>query len=108
MTRTQTIFMVTHTHEINPGEEDDKLIGVYSNREKADLAVDRAKTLPGFRDHPEGFLVEPYGLDEDHWREGFVTVYGTQKRAPVPVNAKLKLRRKAKKKTVPKQTRKRR
>ena len=92
----QKVFMVTHTHEMNPGEDDDKLIGVYSTKEKADLAAGRAKTLPGFRDHPDGFLVEPDVLDEDHWREGFARVYGGQKRDPVPSTLKSKSRKRAK------------
>jgi hypothetical protein len=50
---------------------DCSLIGVYSDRDKAEAAVERAKLLPGFREHPETFVVDPYTLNEDHWTEGF-------------------------------------
>jgi len=29
---------------------------------------------PGFRDHPQGWNVQQYKLDDDHWEEGFITV----------------------------------
>jgi hypothetical protein len=51
--------------------DDCSLIGVYSDRVKAEAAVERAKLLPGFRDYPDTFVVDPYELDEDHWTSGF-------------------------------------
>jgi hypothetical protein len=56
------------------GEEDAKLIGVYSTADRANEARQRAASLPGFREHPEGFVVDRYEIDRDHWPEGFVTV----------------------------------
>lgn len=35
--------------------------------------MERAKPLPGFRDHSEGIAVDAYGIDVDHWTEGFFT-----------------------------------
>jgi putative ABC transport system substrate-binding protein len=49
-----------------------KFIGVYSSEERARAAVDRAKQLSGFRDYPDGFSVDPYEVDMDHWTEGFL------------------------------------
>ncbi|WP_271066845.1 hypothetical protein [Caulobacter sp. NIBR1757] len=49
------------------------MIGVYASRDKALLAQARSTDLPGFRDWPDGFLIEEYELDQDHWTEGFVT-----------------------------------
>lgn len=68
------VFIVTHSHEFDDGHEDVKMIGAFSAREKAEAVVSRLRTEPGFRDQPEGFHVEPYELDVDHWSEGFVTV----------------------------------
>jgi hypothetical protein len=48
-------------------------IGVYSSRQTAEEAVRKLRELSGFRDHPDGFHVESYQLDLDHWTEGFVT-----------------------------------
>ena len=68
------VFPLWHVHEFFAQEDDVKLIGIYSSREQAQLAAERAKSLPGFRDHPERFQISEYELDRDHWLEGFVTV----------------------------------
>ena len=65
------VYLLLHIHEVNPGEEDEKLIGIYTSQEKANEARNRAITWPGFRDTPDGFLIEKYRLDEDHWTEGY-------------------------------------
>jgi hypothetical protein len=67
------IFVLTHVHELSPDREDLKLIGVYSTERRASAAVDRARLLPGFAQIPDGFHVQSYPLDKDHWIEGFVT-----------------------------------
>ena len=70
------VFLVHHVHVQEDGEEDVKFIGVYSTRENAERAKDRAGVLPGFCQVPEGFSVERYLVDEDHWTEGYITVTG--------------------------------
>ena len=67
------VFLLWHVHEFPDGEEDAKLIGVYSTREKAEQARQRLAVHPGFRELPEGFQVSAYQLDRDHWTEGYVT-----------------------------------
>ena len=49
-----------------------KLIGIYSSRVLAEAAETRARLLPGFADEPDGFTIEPYEIDKDHWPRGFV------------------------------------
>jgi len=68
------VFLVQHVHIHEDGEEDIKLIGVYSSRASAEQAIERLKQQPGFRDTPEGFVLDQYTLDEDNWTEGFVTI----------------------------------
>ena len=53
MEETMYVYLLWHTHEVHPGEDDDKLIGVYSTRELAETAQQRALQLPGFRDAPD-------------------------------------------------------
>jgi hypothetical protein len=65
-------FVLQHVHERDDGVEDVKFIGVYSSREKADEAVARLSRLAGFSDAPDGFHVDEYRVDQDHWVEGFV------------------------------------
>jgi hypothetical protein len=68
-----TVYIVTHTHELPDGHEDIKFIGVYDSLESAEEAVKRASLKSGFFDTQEGFFVEGYQLGKDHWTEGFYT-----------------------------------
>jgi hypothetical protein len=68
------VYILQHVHEFESGDEDVKLIGVYSSSEKANEAIARLREQRGFKEFPSGFHVDRYLLDEDHWREGFVTV----------------------------------
>src|SRR5262245_36924723 len=67
------VFLLWHTHEFPSGEEDIKLIGVYSSHELADQARQRAVTLAGFRDAPTGFCIDRFAVDQDNWTDGYVT-----------------------------------
>jgi hypothetical protein len=49
-----------------------KVVGLYSSKALAEEAVDRAKTLPGFLEEPDGFTIEQYEVDRDHWPRGFM------------------------------------
>jgi hypothetical protein len=71
-----TVFVVQHVHEIGTGAEDVKFIGVYSSRALAAAAVERLGAQPGFRDTPDGFHIDAYDMDADHWTEGFVSLIG--------------------------------
>jgi hypothetical protein len=81
----QSVFVVQHLHILPSGEEDVKLIGVYRSFEAACSAAERLRIQPGFQDHPrivdlqkdtdeQGFHIQEYPLDKDHWSEGYVTV----------------------------------
>lgn len=49
-----------------------KVIGIYTSRALAEAAEERSRLLPGFADEPEGFSIEQYEVDQDHWPRGFV------------------------------------
>ena len=66
------LFLLWHSREKGDGGSDDKLVGVYSSRDAAGAAIQRKLAFPGFRDHPEGFEICPYAIDQDAWSEGFV------------------------------------
>jgi hypothetical protein len=80
-----TVFVLQHCHVLPSGDDDSKLIGIYTTREAAEAAVARLRIQPGFRERPRivdaevdqdanGFYIDEYKIDEDHWREGYVTV----------------------------------
>lgn len=49
-----------------------KVVGIYSSRALAEAAEERTRLLPGFADEPDGFTIEQYEVDLDHWPRGFV------------------------------------
>jgi hypothetical protein len=68
------VFILQHARELEDEEDEVKMIGVYSTRKKAELAVRRLRLQPGFRDTPNDFTIDEYTIDKDHWLEGYVTV----------------------------------
>ncbi len=68
------VFLLWHVHEMPGGEEDVKLLGVYSSADRAEEARQRALTKPGFRDSPEGLEVSRNVVERDEWTEGYITV----------------------------------
>ena len=58
-------------HHENPETEDVKLIGVYSSRAAAEAAILRASKQPGFSKSINGFNIDEYEIDKDHWTEGY-------------------------------------
>lgn len=68
------VFVLQHVHATDDEQEDIKLIGVYSTRELAEAAVSRLSRVSGFCDMPDGFHIDEYQLDRDHWTEGYVAV----------------------------------
>jgi hypothetical protein len=69
-----SVFVLQHVHSTEDDLEDVKFIGVYSSREKAQAAMERLGHAPGFSDAPDGFHIDEYDLDRDHWVEGYVTL----------------------------------
>ena len=49
-----------------------KVIGIYSSKALAEAAEERTRLLPGFAEEPDGFTIERYEIDKDHWSRGFV------------------------------------
>ncbi len=64
------VYVLEHSYE-DDTHEDSKLIGVYSNIDNANVAINRLKTQPGFRDYPDGFNIDEHQIDHDNWVEGF-------------------------------------
>ncbi len=80
----KSVFVLQHVHVISDTQEDVKLIGVYRSLEAAHAAINRLNNQPGFTEHrrlvdpladddANGFYIDEYELDKDHWSESFVT-----------------------------------
>jgi hypothetical protein len=68
------VFLLWHSHALETGGTDDKLIGVYSSEADAEAAKARKLRYEGFRDVPDGFLIAAYELNRDYWSEGYITL----------------------------------
>lgn len=79
-----SVFVLQHSREMPSGEDAVKFIGVYRTEVSARAAAHRLKAQPGFcrfpklfdklsDDYGDGFHIDEYELDKDHWIEGFFT-----------------------------------
>ena len=68
------VYILHHIHEFENNQENIKLIGVFSSKEKALKVLANHKILPGFKDAPNGFSIDEYTIDRIGWTEGFVTI----------------------------------
>ncbi len=67
----KSVFILLHERKKDLDNEDVKIIGIYSTKEKAEKTIDKFKKLPGFKDYPDSFNIDEYELDKDNWTEGF-------------------------------------
>ncbi len=68
------VYLLHHTHSLEEGHEDVKLLGVFSTQEHAERAKARALNLPGFKDTPDGFSIDKYIIDKMAWTAGYRTI----------------------------------
>jgi hypothetical protein len=71
---TMKVYVLQHVHVLSANRESVKLIGIYSSAEKAERAIRTLSKQPGFSNSIEGFHIDAYEVDKDHWTEGYVTV----------------------------------
>jgi len=67
----KNVYIVQHVHEFTDGTEDVKIIGIYKLESDALSAVARLQNVNGFNKHIDGFNIDKYELNKDHWSEGF-------------------------------------
>lgn len=64
----EKVYLVQHvTDDDSPA----KIIGIYSSMDQARFAVRRLVSKSGFAEHAEGFHIDPYPINKDHWIDGF-------------------------------------
>jgi hypothetical protein len=69
-----TVFLLQHIHNEDSDHEDIKIIGIYSTIDAANAAIARSRNLPGFNESSDGFYVDEYEIDVDHWTSGYKTI----------------------------------
>ncbi|THG36741.1 hypothetical protein E5988_16545 [Sphingomonas olei] len=67
----EVVFVLHHVRSDDEYGDNAKLIGVYRTASAAEAATKRLGGQPGFADHPSGWQIGRYDLDQDHWIEGF-------------------------------------
>lgn len=71
------VYLLCHSYECKNDEQESeevKILGIYTSKEAAKLAVERYYKLDGFKNHPkECFAIDGFTLDKDEsWVEGFI------------------------------------
>lgn len=65
------VYLLFHEYEVD-GDEDLKVLGVFSSRAAAEAAVDKYRKLDGFSLYPNEFHIDGYELNVEHWTSGFM------------------------------------
>jgi hypothetical protein len=71
----ESVFVLWHVHE-RDGKDEELLIGVYATEADAKTAIKRLRSKGGFVEAPEGFRINRYELNRDHWEGGYATDTG--------------------------------
>ncbi|MBL4600074.1 MAG: hypothetical protein JKX93_13980 [Rhizobiaceae bacterium] len=71
------IYVLSHIRPLPDGEEEDRLIGIYSSKERTELRKRQLQGQPPFSDAPNEFYLSrgKIGAEEEGWPEGYITVY---------------------------------
>ncbi|MET3535959.1 hypothetical protein [Chryseobacterium limigenitum] len=53
-----------------------KFLGYFDDLKKLEKAKEKALTLPGFSEYPDGLVIKKCQLNKIHWKDGFNSVIG--------------------------------
>ncbi len=67
----ESIFSVSHSYTIHRYLDDERFIGVFSSREKAEKAIEKLKTQNGFILYPDDFDISELDFNDLLWKSGF-------------------------------------
>mgnify|MGYP000844310579 CR=1 FL=1 len=68
LSKIKKVYMLYHETERN---NDRKLIGFFSTREKADIEKEKYVKMKGFKDFPEGFKIKTLTIGKSYYTKGF-------------------------------------
>lgn len=61
------VYMLYHINN----EKDMKLIGFFSDKERAGKIIKELVSKPGFKDYPQGFKMKAMTVDKSYYAKGF-------------------------------------
>ena len=70
LSKIKKVYMLYHETERN---NDGKLIGFFSTREKADIEKEKYIKMKGFKDFPEGFKIKTMTIGKSYYTKGFTS-----------------------------------
>lgn len=65
------IFQISHIYTIHTFLDDERIIGVFLNENKAKETVNDLKNKSGFKEHQENFIISRFTLNNQLWSAGF-------------------------------------
>ena len=68
------VYLLSHSYPVGVDEnfEEDRIIGVYSNRKSAKIILLEYLHKKGFESHIDGFCIEKWEVDDElQWEKGF-------------------------------------
>lgn len=71
----KTVYLLQHVYQYGAHHEHEevKTLGIFDNEKDLTYAINKYKTLPGFKDFSEEcFSVDKYELNKMEWDEGFI------------------------------------
>jgi uncharacterized protein YdaU (DUF1376 family) len=68
---TAYIYLLSHDYETPTSLDNGALLGIYASEADARKAKEQLVLMPGFNEHPNGFHIDRYKINEDHWTAGF-------------------------------------
>lgn len=67
----QYIFQVSHIYTIDAFLDDERIIGVFLDENKANKVVGNLKKMPWFIEHQDEFIISRFTLNNRLWTTGF-------------------------------------
>lgn len=67
----QYVFQVSHIYTIHTFLDDERVIGVFLDENRANNTVENLKEKNGFIDYPDDFIIGRFTLNNQLWTSGF-------------------------------------
>jgi hypothetical protein len=65
------VYLLCHDYETSTSPDNGIIIGLFSTHELTSKAIEALSSKPGFANFKNGFTIDTYIVNEDHWRDGF-------------------------------------